>query len=97
MQAAHATLNQSLQKSVLKYTKGTKEILKMPDRTTENIDKKAIEQKKRLTKMQARLEIGVWPHNQQQNVYAMRGFGVKLKFMFHNVVWSRGQFGAGRA
>jgi len=26
----------------------------------------------------------------QQNVYAMWGFGVKLKFMFHNVVWSRG-------
>ena len=26
----------------------------------------------------------------QQNVYAMWGFGVKLKFMFQNVVWSRG-------
>ena len=29
------------------------------------------------------------PYSYQQNVYAMRGFGVKLKFMFHNVVRSR--------
>jgi len=28
--------------------------------------------------------------SRQQNGYAMPGFGVKLKFMFHNVVRSRG-------
>jgi hypothetical protein len=36
------------------------------------------------------MKYGQGPYSYQQNVYAMWGFGVKLKFMFHIVVWSRG-------
>ena len=40
--------------------------------------------------MRATNEVRTRPYGWQQNVYAMQGFGVKLKFMFHNVVRSRG-------
>lgn len=36
------------------------------------------------------MKFGEGPYSYQQNVYAMRGFSVKLKFMFQNVVRSRG-------